>query len=116
MNASLEQVKGRVVIGQQSQRMDFREQLTDLKARMVTLEQRLTDVRDRIQRLGTATQEKQYAVVARLRCTGCRICEQVCPVGAIRVTYVARVAQERCTGCGFCVQNCPQGALQLRTR
>ena len=38
---------------------------------------------------------------------------QLCPVGAIRVTYVAHVDAERCTGCGICMKNCPQDAIRL---
>lgn len=98
---------------QQVQGTDFQEQLGQLKAKLAVLEDQLSDVRRRIQKLTPARRVMRYAVVNRLRCTGCGMCEQVCPVGALRVTYVAHVDKERCTGCGICVQNCPQGALSL---
>jgi len=101
---------------QQSQRAGFRQQLGQLKGKVAGLEKELSDVRRRIQELRAARGVKRYAAVNRLRCTGCRVCEQVCPVGAIRVTYVAQVDKERCTGCGTCVQNCPRGALSLVRR
>ena len=100
----------------QVQGTDFQEQLGQLKAKIALLKDQLSDVRGRIQELGPATRAMQYAVVNRLRCTGCGMCEQVCPVGAIRIAYVAQVDKGRCTGCGICVQNCPQGALSLARR
>ncbi len=95
---------------------DFQERLGQLKAKIGLLKDQLSDVRGRIQELGPTTRVMRYAVVNRLRCTGCNLCVHICPVGAIRVTYVARVDKERCTGCGLCVQNCPQGALSLARR
>ena len=88
-------------------------QLKELKSKVAELEERLSDVRTRIQKLASARRVKRKAAVDRTRCTGCDLCERVCPVGAIRVTYVAHVDAERCTGCGLCVENCPQAAIQL---
>ena len=92
---------------------DFQEQLGQLKAKIALLKDQLNDVRGRIEELGPATRVVRYAVVNRLRCTGCNLCAHVCPVGAINVTYVARGDRERCTGCGICVPSCRQGALSL---
>ena len=44
-------------------------------------------------------------------CTGCGICVQVCPVGAIAVQRVATMNPEICTGCGSCVAECPNEAI-----
>ncbi|MFO8006257.1 MAG: 4Fe-4S binding protein [Candidatus Brocadiia bacterium] len=46
---------------------------------------------------------------------GCGLCEQLCPVGAVRVTYVAKTDPQKCTGCGICVRECPRGAIRLRS-
>jgi len=50
-------------------------------------------------------------------CIGCRICESLCPFGAVKVsreTKKAEVNQALCKGCGLCVGGCPTGAIELR--
>jgi len=53
-------------------------------------------------------------VTAR-RCSGCGLCEQVCPYQAIALGEegVAVVTQALCKGCGVCVSSCRSGALDL---
>lgn len=49
------------------------------------------------------------------RCSHCRICETVCPHGAIRMTREgAAVDQAFCQGCGLCASACPSHAIRLR--
>ncbi len=57
-----------------------------------------------------------FASVDLERCSGCGICVQVCPAGAISTEHATIVDAERCTGCGRCVTECPQGALILKKR
>jgi NAD-dependent dihydropyrimidine dehydrogenase PreA subunit len=46
------------------------------------------------------------------RCAGCGVCEDVCPVEAIRVSDgVARIDQHRCNECEACVEACPNEAI-----
>ena len=46
------------------------------------------------------------------KCAGCGVCEDVCPVEAIRVSDgVARIDQDRCNECEACVEACPNEAI-----
>jgi heterodisulfide reductase subunit A-like polyferredoxin len=50
-------------------------------------------------------------------CSGCGICEVLCPYGAISVDKdkkVATVNEVLCKGCGTCCAACPSGAAQQR--
>lgn len=54
------------------------------------------------------------ASVNELICSGCRICNNICPFNAI--TYIENLAVTRinpalCQGCGTCVAACPAGAI-----
>lgn len=48
------------------------------------------------------------------RCTGCRMCKQICPVKAINMIeneegfYEPTIDKERCIKCGLCYKKCPQ--------
>ncbi len=55
--------------------------------------------------------EPAVPVVEAGRCSGCRLCEKVCPYFAIR--YEGRVVVDpgQCFGCGLCESRCPAGAI-----
>ena len=51
-----------------------------------------------------------YAITEN--CTKCRMCEQECPVEAVKEeesTFV--IDQEICTDCGACLEICPVDAI-----
>jgi heterodisulfide reductase subunit A len=50
-------------------------------------------------------------------CSGCGVCEVLCPYGAIAVNRdkgVSAVNEALCKGCGTCCAACPSGAVQQR--
>ena len=57
------------------------------------------------------------AKVDREKCTGCRICERVCPTLVIKVVDKKAVVDEpKCSGCGGCEQRCSFRAITLVKR
>ncbi len=54
------------------------------------------------------------AEVIEERCSGCRICNNLCPYQAITFDeekHVSQVNETLCKGCGTCVAACPAGAM-----
>jgi heterodisulfide reductase subunit A len=54
------------------------------------------------------------ATVNEARCSGCRICNNLCPFNAISFLDdlgVTRINPALCQGCGTCVAACPAGAI-----
>ena len=54
------------------------------------------------------------ASIAEEYCSGCRICNNLCPYGAIDFiedNKISRVNDALCKGCGTCVAACPAGAI-----
>jgi len=50
------------------------------------------------------------------RCTGCGLCMDVCPTGAIRlVNGIARISQSLCQECEICLSTCPTSAILSMT-
>jgi len=48
------------------------------------------------------------------KCTGCGVCQAVCPANAIILGDTVSVDQALCTGCGTCIPECPNEALTLK--
>ena len=91
----------------------FQRRLDEVKTRIADMQGQMKDVHARINRLADRRLLERRAVVDPSRCTGCGICQDVCPQDAVRVTRVAAIDVTRCTGCGTCVMYCPQGAIRL---
>lgn len=90
--------------------------LETLKAKAQAIEDQLNALKKRIRDMEQEGPPSALrADVNPERCTGCGICEEICPTGSITVEEIARVDQMHCVGCGHCVDNCSQGALSLNS-
>lgn len=65
---------------------------------------------------GYSELEPYVAEVEKERCSGCRICEEVCVPKAISYEQQMRVVKvdlAQCMGCGLCAATCPSSAISL---
>ena len=51
-------------------------------------------------------------------CIGCKICQKVCPTGAISIDTtlektVYKIDMKKCIFCGNCVYHCPKSAVRM---
>jgi heterodisulfide reductase subunit A2 len=63
---------------------------------------------------GQLTLEPIRATVNQDQCSGCRICNNLCPFNAISFIEergVSEINKALCQGCGTCVAACPAGAI-----
>jgi Pyruvate/2-oxoacid:ferredoxin oxidoreductase delta subunit/bacterioferritin-associated ferredoxin len=63
-------------------------------------------------------QVNSVALVDESMCTGCHICERICPTLSIRVgaDFLAHVEEENCAGCSACADRCPEYCISLQDR
>jgi heterodisulfide reductase subunit A len=63
---------------------------------------------------GRVELEAATAVIDEEKCSGCRVCNLLCPYSAISYIEdekVSRINEALCKGCGTCVAACPSGAI-----
>jgi heterodisulfide reductase subunit A len=61
--------------------------------------------------------DAMFAEVDEDRCSGCRVCNEICPYSAIEFDADARrshVISALCKACGACVATCPSAAIKAR--
>jgi heterodisulfide reductase subunit A len=66
---------------------------------------------------GKVELEASTAVIDEALCSGCRICNFLCPYSAISFDdekKVSNINEALCKGCGTCVAACPSGAITHR--
>jgi len=60
---------------------------------------------------------RMIADYEREPCIGCKLCDVVCPSGAIRMEARRPVIDEaKCIGCGRCVDRCPEDIMWMKER
>ena len=90
------------------------EELKLLRQRAQVVSQRLEQIRQRIEGQKIVSPQRVVAIVDEEECTGCGLCYEVCPVGAISVDGLAKINTSKCTACLACVKQCPQGAIAIK--
>ncbi|HUU05902.1 MAG TPA: CoB--CoM heterodisulfide reductase iron-sulfur subunit A family protein [Patescibacteria group bacterium] len=66
---------------------------------------------------GKITVDAIYAEINEESCSGCRICNELCPYSAIEFDDIKKrshVISAMCKACGACVATCPSGAIKGR--
>ncbi len=66
---------------------------------------------------GEIMMDAAYAVIKEENCSGCKICNDLCPYTAIEFIInkkVSSVNSALCKACGTCVAACPSGAIVAR--
>jgi len=64
---------------------------------------------------GEVEVEGAIAVIDEEKCSGCRICNNLCPFSAIEFDEekkVSKIIEALCKGCGVCVSACPSSAIK----
>ncbi|MDY7001916.1 MAG: FAD-dependent oxidoreductase, partial [Thermodesulfobacteriota bacterium] len=67
---------------------------------------------------GAVSVEPTVSVVDTEKCTGCGICEKLCPYAAIRMIRIgkkrkAETIAASCKGCGICASHCPALCISM---
>ena len=63
--------------------------------------------------MATRSADWTLPLIDQQRCTGCGLCERLCPTAAVEVhgRHALIVRPEACTFCDVCESYCPAGAI-----
>jgi len=66
--------------------------------------------------MGEVEIEPYFSVVNQEICSGCKVCQDICPYGAIGMTVDGKsnINSVLCKGCGACAAACPSGAIETQ--
>nr|MDO8078246.1 CoB--CoM heterodisulfide reductase iron-sulfur subunit A family protein [Candidatus Freyarchaeota archaeon] len=66
--------------------------------------------------MGEVEIEPFFSVVDEELCSGCKVCQDICPYGAISMTEEGKstINSILCKGCGACAAACPSGAIDIQ--
>ncbi len=67
----------------------------------------------RLMKEGHIKVEALTANVAEELCSGCGICQSICPFNAIKINGTSKITGAACQGCGVCAAGCPVGAITM---
>ena len=90
------------------------DELHALRRRVQVLRQRVERIKQKIGEQRPIESQKASAIVDEEECTGCGLCYEVCPTGAISINSIAQIDNSKCIACLACVNQCPQGAIAVR--
>ena len=90
------------------------DELHALRRRVQVLRQRVERIKQKIGEQKPIESQKASAIVDEEECTGCGLCYEVCPTGAISVNRIAQIDSSKCIACLACVNQCPQGAIAIK--
>ncbi|MGQ9720114.1 MAG: 4Fe-4S binding protein [Candidatus Jordarchaeum sp.] len=64
--------------------------------------------------MGEVEIEPYFSIVNEELCSGCKVCQDICPYGAITMTVdgTSEINPVLCKGCGACAAACPSGAIE----
>ncbi len=64
--------------------------------------------------MGEVEIEPYFSIVNEELCSGCKVCQDICPYGAIGINEngVSVINSVLCKGCGACAAACPSGAIE----